>query len=93
MVEKKVIVNETTADELADLVAEKLIIKMEKYIQDYVDLKKDYLMSRDEAAAFLRIDQSTLYLWVKKSKIKCYGIGSRRYFKKQELIDSLVLLE
>jgi excisionase family DNA binding protein len=90
MLEKKVIINEITADELASIVADKLIIKMEKYIQDYLDHKQDYLLTRQEAADFLSIDISTLYLWVKKDKVKSYGIGNRRYFKKQEIIDALV---
>lgn len=87
MLEKKVIINEISADELADMVAEKLMVKMEKYIQDYVDFKQDYLMTREEAASFLSIDSSTLYHWVNKDKVKCYGIGGRRYFIKQELIE------
>ena len=90
MLEKKVLINEVTADELADMVADKMIVKMEKYIQDYLDHRSDYLLTRNEAAEFLNIDISTLYLWVKKGKINSYGIGNRRYFKKQEVIDALV---
>ena len=67
-VRKKVIINEISADELADMVADKLIVKMEKYIQDYLDHKQDYLLTRQKAADFLSIDISILYLWVKKAK-------------------------
>jgi excisionase family DNA binding protein len=92
MVEKKVLISEVTADELANMVADKLIVKMEKYIQDYLDHRQDFLLARKEAADFLSIDISTLYLWVKKGKINSYGIGNRRYFKKQEIIDALIKL-
>lgn len=47
------------------------------------------LLTRDEACKFLKIDQSTLYHWTQKGKVKAYGIGNRRYYKRNELIDSL----
>lgn len=89
MLEKQVIINETTANEFAELVADKLLVKMEDYLQDYLDHKSKYILTREEAAAFLNVDVSTLYLWVKKGKINCYGIGKRRYYIKQELKESL----
>jgi hypothetical protein len=54
MVEKKVLISEVTADELANMVADKLIVKMEKYIQDYLDHRQDFLLTRKEAADFFK---------------------------------------
>ncbi|MBZ9787607.1 helix-turn-helix domain-containing protein [Psychroflexus sp. CAK57W] len=53
----------------------------------------DELLTREQTAKFLQVDVSTLYLWVKKKKIKAYGIGNRRYFKRSELIESLTPIE
>lgn len=52
----------------------------------------DVLLTRDETCKFLKIDSSTLWSWTNKGKVKAYGIGSRRYYKKSELLDSMQLL-
>ncbi|WP_053969822.1 helix-turn-helix domain-containing protein [Mangrovimonas sp. ST2L15] len=49
----------------------------------------DELLTREEASNFLKIDQSTLYHWTNKGKVKAYAIGARRYYKKAELIECL----
>ncbi|MBG7612961.1 helix-turn-helix domain-containing protein [Polaribacter sp. BAL334] len=51
------------------------------------------LLSRDETCQFLKVDSSTLWAWTKKGKVKAYGIGSRRYYKRSELLECLTLLK
>ena len=51
------------------------------------------LLSRDETCQFLKIDSSTLWAWTNNGKVKAYGIGARRYYKKSELMDCLTLLK
>jgi hypothetical protein len=77
----------------------KLIIK-EVIREELVEIRKkleekdsDVLLSRQETCDFLKIDSSTLWSWTKKGKIDCYGIGNRRYYKKEDLLNSLVLLK
>jgi hypothetical protein len=48
------------------------------------------LLSRDETCKFLQIDSSTLWHWTNKGRVKSYGIGNRRYYKKAELVESLI---
>jgi len=48
------------------------------------------LMSRAQTCKFLQIDSSTLWKWTKKGKLKSYGIGNRRYYKKREVLESLI---
>jgi len=50
------------------------------------------LLTRDEACKLLKVDSSTLWRWTNKGKITAYGIGSRRFYKKEELLNSLVML-
>ena len=64
------------------------------------DLKKtlnthnpDELLTREQTCKFLQIDSSTLWAWTKKGKVKAYGIGNRRYYKKAELLESLQLVK
>lgn len=51
------------------------------------------LLSRDETCLFLKIDSSTLWAWTNQKKLKAYGIGARRYYKRSELMESLTLLK
>jgi excisionase family DNA binding protein len=50
------------------------------------------LLTVAAAAAFLKIHRTTLYNWTKKGVIPRYGINSKVYYKKSDLLSSLVLL-
>lgn len=81
---------QVTTDQLGDLIDEKLKKKFNE-LQKILSNKAadDELLTREQAAKFLQVDVSTLYLWVKKGKVNAYGIGNRRYFKRSELVESL----
>lgn len=51
------------------------------------------LMTREETCKFLKIDSSTLWAWTNNGKVKAYGIGARRYYKKTEIMECLTLLK
>ena len=53
----------------------------------------DELLTRKETCEFLKIDSSTLWAWTNKEKVKAYGIGARRYYKRSELLECLTLLK
>lgn len=46
------------------------------------------LMSRQEAATFLKISLVTLHDWTKHSILKSYKIGGRIYYKQDEVIST-----
>ncbi len=50
------------------------------------------LLTRAQACSLLKINMTTLWNWTKKQKIISYGIGNRVYYKKSELLASLVRL-
>lgn len=50
------------------------------------------LLTREEACKLLKVDSSTLWRWTNKGKVTAYGIGSKRFYKKDELIKSLIQL-
>lgn len=71
---------------------------LEKVLEDRIsEIKKgfsaqtqtDVLLTREETCKFLKIDSSTLWSWTNKGKVRAYGIGSRRYYKKKELLENL----
>ena len=51
------------------------------------------LLTREQTRDFLKIDSSTLWAWTNKQKVKAYGIGARRYYKRSELLECLTLLK
>ena len=54
---------------------------------------KEELLTRDQACALLKVDPSTLWRWTNKGTVTAYGIGSRRFYKKEELMNSLVVIK
>jgi excisionase family DNA binding protein len=50
------------------------------------------LLTRREAAAYLKVDLSTLWNWSKKGILSSYGIGNRVYYKRSEIEGTLVKL-
>jgi len=51
------------------------------------------LLTREQTCNFLKIDSSTLWAWTNKKKVQAYGIGARRYYKRSELLECLILLK
>lgn len=51
------------------------------------------LLTREEACKLLKVDSSTLWRWTNEGKIIAYGIGSRRFYKKEEILKSLIKLD
>lgn len=67
------------------------IVELQKQIQTQSD--NEALMTREETCQFLKVDSSTLWAWTNQGKVKAYGIGARRYYKKSELLECLTLLK
>lgn len=49
------------------------------------------LLTPKETAKLLKISIPTLWRWEQKGKVKCYGIGGKRYYKRNEVVESLIL--
>lgn len=87
MVEKKIVTIENiSVDELTDIIAEKLVDKLEKRIATLISKQNnEELLTRTDTAELLKINLTTLWNWTKKGKITAYGIGNRVYYKRGEL--------
>ena len=90
MKSKQLIFDVLSKEELQDLIGKSLeeVIK-----NNSKNIPPDQeLLTREEACMLLKIDSSTLWRWTNKGKITAYGIGSRRFYKKEELLNSLIQL-
>lgn len=89
-----ILLQNLTVEELQQLIGTSVqsgIIELQKEIQTKDNSYE--LMTRDETCKFLKIDSSTLWAWTNNGKVKAYGIGARRYYKKNEILECLTLLK
>lgn len=90
MKSKQLIFDVLSKEELEDLIGKSLeeVIKNNPF-----NCPPDQeLLTREEACKLLKVDSSTLWRWTNKGKITAYGIGSKRFYKKEELLESLIKL-
>ena len=83
-----------TVEQLQQLIGTSVrngILELQKEIQTKDNSEE--LMTREETCQFLKVDSSTLWAWTNNGKVKAYGIGARRYYKKSEIMDCLTLLK
>ena len=83
-----------TVEQLQQLISTSVrngILELQKELQTKDNSEE--LMTRDETCKFLKIDSSTLWAWTNNGKVKAYGIGARRYYKKTEIMECLTLLK
>jgi excisionase family DNA binding protein len=85
-------VNGLSRRELNEMINECVSDQIQPLLNRFDKDRKLTLLSRQQTADYLGVDLSTLYLWVKHGRIKMYGIGGKRYFKENEVLDSLIQL-
>lgn len=94
MTHKAVLLEALTVEELNQLIGTSVKNGITEIQQEFHSKhQSEELLTREEACNFLKIDGSTLWSWTNKKKIKAYGIGARRYYKRSELLESLTLLK
>ena len=89
-----ILLQNLTVEQLQQLIGTSVrngIIELQKELQTKDNSEE--LMTRDETCQFLKIDSSTLWAWTNQQKVKAYGIGARRYYKRSELLECLTLLK
>ncbi len=94
MIKREIVqVENISVEELTEIIAEKLVDKLEKRIATLISKQNDEeLLTRTETAKILKVELTTLWSWTKKGKITAYGIGNRVYYKRGEIMKSLIVL-
>ena len=90
MYKSQIIFDVLSKEELEDLIGKSLeeVIKNNPFNHS----PDQELLTREEACKLLKVDSSTLWRWTNQGKITAYGIGSKRFYKKEELLSSLIQL-
>ena len=84
-----IILQNLNTTDLTQLIKDGVKSQLEDFKETLQTHNPDELLTRDQTCKFLQIDSSTLWAWTNKGKVKAYGIGNRRYYKKAELLESL----
>lgn len=94
MQKNSILLETLTVEQLQQLMSttfQNSILQLQKELQTKDNSEE--LLTREETCQFLKIDSSTLWAWTNKGKVKAYGIGARRYYKRSELMECLTLLK
>ncbi len=91
--EKTIMFHCFSLDDFKQIIKEAIKEELLEIRKKLEEKDSEILLTRQETIDFLKIDSSTLWNWTNKGKIDCYGIGNRRYYKKEDLLKSLVLLK
>ena len=86
-----ILLQDINAEEFANLIDEKVKNRLDTFKKELGIHKSEELLTREETCKFLKINSSTLWSYTNKGKLKAYGIGSRRYYLKSELLQALTL--
>ncbi|ELY2011338.1 helix-turn-helix domain-containing protein [Flavobacterium psychrophilum] len=88
-----VIVHNIDVQQFEELVKSSVKLQLEDFKKSFTNNNQEELLTREETYKLLKIDSSTLWAWTKKGKINAYGIANRRYYKRSEILECLILLK
>jgi hypothetical protein len=94
MLNNAILLQELSIEKLQQLIGSSVKDGIQEFQKEIKKIENsEELLSREETCKFLKIDSSTLWAWTNAGKLKAYGIGARRYYKRSELMESLTLLK
>lgn len=79
-------------EELVGLIYESVQSLINDFAKLLPNANQKELLTPSEVCELLQIDNSTLWRWTQKGKVKSYGIGGRKYYKKSELLSGMIPL-
>jgi len=84
------IFHNASPEEIAEKLSESLKIHFDHLKKELASAEADELLTQKEVCELLKIDPSTLWHWVKNGRVIKYGIAKRRYYKRSEILESLI---
>lgn len=86
--ENKMILTGMTVNEIAEVLLEGI---KEFLIQTSIEKEnEEELLTISETCELLRVNKTTLWKHSKNGRLKKYGIGNRVYYKKNEVLASII---
>lgn len=88
-----ILLQNVSPEELTELIKQGVKSQLEEFITNFNTHNPDELLTREQTCKMLQIDSSTLWHWTNKGKVLAFGIGNRRYYKKAQILESLIPLK
>ncbi|MFH6970892.1 helix-turn-helix domain-containing protein [Flavobacterium petrolei] len=88
--ENAIMLHNLTPRDLEELITKVVKEQLQEFVKNVPIENPDELLTRAEACALLKINMTTLWNWSKKGRVISYGIGNRVYYKRGELMGSLI---
>lgn len=88
--ENAIMLHNITPQDLEDLITKVIKDQLQEFVKNVPTDNPDELLTREEVCKLLKINPTTLWHWTKKGKVIAYGLGYRVYYKKGELLESLI---
>lgn len=88
--ENAIMLHNLTPRDLEELITRVVKEQLQEFVKNVPTENPDELLTRAEACALLKINMTTLWNWSKKGRVISYGIGNRVYYKRGELMGSLI---
>lgn len=82
-----------TPEELKELILDGVKEELKSFKKHFQPKEPAEYMTRVDVAELLKINLSTVHNWTKKGTITSYQIGGRVYYKRQEIVDSIIELK
>ena len=76
-------------DELQNAISINLRKELEEITSNFQPKEPSEYLTRQEVAKLLKVDLSTVHNWTKRGKLKSFGLGSRVYYKREDVETAL----
>ena len=78
-----------TPEQLQNAIITGVKVEIDQLKSEFQPKEPTEYLTRNEVKNLLNVDLSTIWNWQKKGKLKAYGIGSRVYYKRHEVEQSI----
>ncbi len=80
---------QTTPQELQNQITEGVKTQLQEFLKLYKPKQPNDYLTRQQVAQMFNVDLSTIHNWCKSKKLNPLGLGSRVYFLRSEIEQSL----
>jgi excisionase family DNA binding protein len=74
-----------TPEQLQNAIITGVKIQLDELKKQFQPKEPTQYLTRNQVKELLNVDLSTVHNWTKKGKLKAYGIGSRVYYRRDQV--------
>lgn len=83
---------QTTPEQLESEISKGVKAHLDEFLKNFKPQQPNDYLTRKEVAKLFNVDISTIHNWCRSGKLKPLGIGSRVYFLRSDIEESLTPL-